>query len=273
MKYNIINKIKDYKTDLNKTFVLNSISTVLLQGISLFAIPLFSRLLGSTQYGLYAIFNSWVLIFCNVMSLSMYSSMVSGRFKFKDEYYSYRNSMLLYVALVAILVSLVCLALYPVISKLVDYNIFVYILLLLTAFSLAIINAIHAILIYEKKALLNLIVSVSLSAGNVILSIVLICTLNLKELYIARVLGFLIPYFIFAVFFVFYFSISIKSLFSFKYFKFCVMYGLPLVGHTLAGVMLAQADRIMMNKLHVDTSYIGIYSLFFTFVCKSLSPK
>lgn len=261
----MFNKLKTYQTGLNKTFVLNVASTIMLQGIAFFTVPIFSRILGTEQYGLYAIFNSWTSLFSTFLCLNMDASIISGRHKFKDEYYNYRNSTVFYSVIISIIVSLLCLILYPIINNIINYNLWLYITLLLTSFAAVVIGCVTRILIYEKKALLKFVISIFLALGNVFCSLFFIYFIKLDELYYGRVYGHLITYLTVAVFLIFYILCTKKIKLSKKYLTFGLIYGIPLIGHSLAGMLLAQSDRIMMQKLGTEASYIGIYSLYYSF--------
>ena len=92
----MLKKIILKKSGLNKTFVINVISTIILQGFAIITMPVFSRILGSEQYGYYAIFNSWTSIFASFISLSISAGIGAGSYKYKEEYVDFRNNMFLY---------------------------------------------------------------------------------------------------------------------------------------------------------------------------------
>lgn len=261
----MLDKIKSYRVGLNKTFVLNAISIILLQGISFLTMPIFSRVLGSSQYGLYAVFTSWVSIFSTFLSLDIPESFISGRFKFNNDYNNYRYNILFFTILVSTFNSIILVLLYTFIKKFIDYSFILFILLILTALSTIIINSVFIILQLEKKVLPKLIISIFLSVSTAVLSLILILNFKFSELYIGRVIGHFIPYFVVALFIIIYYIIVKEYIISIEYLKFGLLFGLPLIGHTLAGSLLAQSDRIMMSKMNILSSHIGIYSLYFSF--------
>ena len=79
-------------TSVNKTTILNISSTFILQGVSFLTIPIFTRMLGSEQYGIFAIYNSWVTILACVMGLNVSSALGTGKYHFQDEYDEFRTS-------------------------------------------------------------------------------------------------------------------------------------------------------------------------------------
>ncbi len=262
----MLNRIKNHTSGLNKTLVLNMISTILLQGISFFTVPIFSRVLGSEQYGIYSIFISWVSIFSTFISLNISSSIASGKYKFQNDYCNYRDNTFMYTVIISLLISILCVLLFPIIKKFIEYDILLYVIMILTAFSSVVLSSISTILIYDKKALLKLVLSLVLSLGSIILSLFFIFVLKITPVYIGRVYGHFLPYMISSIIVVSYILFNRKITYSLEYLRFGILYGLPLIGHSLAGVLLGQADRIMMNKMSIISSYIGIYSLYYSFV-------
>ncbi len=53
----------------NRVAFFNILSTLLLRGISIFTMPLFSRLLGTSSYGVTQVYNTWVAVFAIVLTL------------------------------------------------------------------------------------------------------------------------------------------------------------------------------------------------------------
>ena len=261
MKENFLKK----QTGLNKTIVLNVFSTALLQGIAFFTIPIFTRILGSEQYGLYAIFNSWVSIFTIILSLGIGNSIASGRYYFKDEYYGFRNNIVAFDIVVSGTFVLFLLVLYPIVNILLEYNMRIYTILLLTSFSSNVIGCITGVLVYEKKAILNTTLAIFLTLSNVILSLIFIYCLNLDNLYEGRVYGHFIPYFLASIFLAFYMLSTKIDKLDIKYLKYGLTVGGPIVFHQIANYLLSQSDRVMMQKMNIPNSDIGIYSLFYSF--------
>ena len=79
---------------INKTTLINVASTILLQGIAVITTPIFTRVLGTAQYGIYAVFYSWVTILSCVAGLGVGSSLGTALYHFKNTYYEFRSSIL-----------------------------------------------------------------------------------------------------------------------------------------------------------------------------------
>lgn len=266
MKISIIKK----QIGLNKTIIVNICSTVLLQGITFFTIPIFTRVLGTEQYGLYAIFNSWVSIFTIIIPLGVGSCIGSGMYYYKDEYFDFRNNIIFFSTLVSLIMIGLFAVIYKVIYPLVEYDLRLYIVLLLMAFSSSVIGLISGILIYEKKAIMNSILSIFLSITNITLSLILIFNFKFDNIYEGRVYGHFIPYFLVSLFLIIYIITTKPTKLNLKYLRYGLLVGGPVVLHQLAHIILGQSDRVMMQKMNISESNIGIYSLFYSY-CGVLS--
>lgn len=258
---NILNK----QIGINKTAFLNLLSAVFLQGIAFLTIPIFTRVLGSEQFGLYAIFNSWTSIFSICISLSIGNCIGSGKYYFKDEYLNFRNNLIVFNTIISIVVLLLLVLLCNQINLLLSYSFTLYIVLLLTSFSTNTIGLISGILIYEKKALLNLILSIFLSLTNVALSLYLIYNVKFNNIYEGRVYGHFIVYFSATIFLIVYIITTKPFKISLKFLMYGLSVGTPVTFHLLAHYILGQSDRVMMQKMGVESTEIGIYSLFYSF--------
>ena len=113
----MLKKIK--KTNFkNVNFItfITLLSTTLVQGISFLTLPIFTRLLGSSQYGIYSLFSSYVSIFTCFMGLSMSSAIGTGMYEFKKEYINFRNSNLVCTTLISI-IQILIITLEPILLK------------------------------------------------------------------------------------------------------------------------------------------------------------
>ena len=90
---------------LNKTTFLNLLSSIVLQGIAFFTIPIFTRVLGSEQFGLYSVFNSWAMILSIIFPLGLSNCISLGLYYFKTEYVSYKHSILMYNIIISCIFS------------------------------------------------------------------------------------------------------------------------------------------------------------------------
>ncbi|MBM6972148.1 oligosaccharide flippase family protein, partial [Mordavella massiliensis] len=244
----------------------NILSTVLIQGINFFTLPIFTRVLGAEQYGIYSVFSSWVMLLVCVMGLGVQSSIGTGKYHFKKEYYSFRSSVLLFGTLFNIILILLVTILIKPVSAFLGYSFLAVEMLLWTAFANFIINFAQNAYIYEKKAGVNFFVSVFLTISTFALSLYLLSVFSGDDLFLSRVFGVGIPYFLLAV--IIWFVLFFRKPCSLhkEYCVYSITMGIPIIFHLLSQNILSQSDRVMMQKMHISNLEIGIYSFFYSFV-------
>jgi len=86
----------------NSQAFYNVLSMVILSGVNFLTIPIFTRVLGPENYGLFSVFNSWLLIIACVMGLKTQTSIATAMYEFRDEYPSYRSGILLFGSVVSV---------------------------------------------------------------------------------------------------------------------------------------------------------------------------
>lgn len=248
----------------NKITILNIISTFILQGIAFITTPVFTRLLGAAQFGVYSLFNSWVLILTCFMGVNICSSIGTGIYTFKENYISFRNSVLLSSTLICLLEILIIVIFSPFLAKVSGFTGGIVIIIGITAFAHYIINFAQIAFIYEKNAERNFVLSVSLSIISVLISIFFIYKCDIDSRYLGRIYGVSITYFITAAIVWLVLFLKKPTGINKEYFKYGVSVGAPIVFHSLSQQILGQSDRVMMQMFGIATTEIGVYSLFYT---------
>ena len=236
----------------------------MLQGIAFVTTPIFTRLLGTEQFGMYSLFNSWVLILTCLMGFSVNSSIGTGIYTFKDKYIYFRNSVLLSSTLICLLELILIGICIPILTKITGFSGWLIIILGVTTLSHYIVNFAQMAFIYEKKADNNLILSVSISIVSVVVSIFLIYKENDNSRYLGRIYGVATTYLVAAI--IVWLLLFLKKPVGIKkeYLKYGIAVGFPIVFHSLSQQILGQSDRVMMQWFGVNADKIGIYSLFYT---------
>ena len=251
--------------NINRITLLNVISTLFLQGVSFFTIPLFTRLLGAEQYGLFSVYNSRVTILVSIIGFGVSSSIGTGIYYFGEKYIEFRNSILIFIVSTGIGLLFVLNIISIYVSGNTDCNNNLTGVLLLTALSQSIINFANTVFIYEKKAGANLILSVLLTLSTVGFSIYLILHFNFDNRYLGRVYGVIIPTLICAIILSIIMLKGAHICIKREYIRYGLSYGIPIIFHSLAHNILSQSDRLMMEHMSIPSSEIGIYSFFYTF--------
>lgn len=253
-----------YKNENSQVF-FNILSTMLSSGIAFFTMPLFTRLLGAEQYGLFSVYNSWLAIFTCIMGLNIGAGIGTGYYRFSDKYSKFISSTLVEGTLISIAMIFILMTLYLLPGKLFPYPFVIFILLIVQSFSQFVINFASMAWIYEKKASVNLCVSFCNVLLGTVASIVLLLKWNNNEpLYFARVIGVAIPTIIIGIIVWIILFFKNPTVYHAEYWKFSFFFGLPMVFHQLSHQVLSQSDRVLMQAFGVNGQDIGIYSFYYS---------
>ena len=243
----------------------NILSTVILSGINFMTIPLFTRLLGAEQYGLYSVFHSWVTIVMCFIALECRSGLGTARYTFADKYNEYKSSTLM----MGLIAGTVCISMAVVfrnqLSRLIGYPPFIIVLIFVSALAYHLIEFAKSSFIYEKKAEKNFILSVSLAILTVAFSFFFLKSGWFGQRYLARVYGDTLPYLIVALIITMLIFKEVFPRYNKGYWRYCLIMGVPIVFHGLSQDILKQSDRIMMQHMGYAGIDVGIYSFFCTY--------
>lgn len=253
------------KKSTNRITLINIMSTVLLQGIAFFTAPLFSRLLGVENYGIYLIFSTWVSIVAVVFSLETLSTISIAPGVFPEEKQIKYQSSVLYLSIVAYFIfSAIVLIFIKPISLVLRLELVLCVLILIKGFSAMCMNFANAKFTIEFKAESNLILSLFISLTGIVISLLLFVVFPKTINYYARILGVTIVEFCVSIIFCFFIFKNGQVFYNKEYWKFCVPLSTPHIFHAVSGLLLNQSDKVMMQQM-LDNSEVGIYGLAYSF--------
>lgn len=253
-----LKKYKNLPIQLKASFWF-MISAFMQKGISTITTPIFTRLLTTEEYGQYNVFNSWLGIITIFVSLNLsWGVYTQGLVKFEDDRKVFSSSM----QGLSLALSIVWLFIYILfkdsINNILGLSTVQMLLMIMMIWTTAIFNfwASEQRVLYNYKMLVFITIVVSLFKP--IIGIIFV--VNSSDKVTARIFGLAI------VELVAYIGLCIsqflkgKRFFVSKYWKYAVLYNLPLVPHYLSQTVLNSADRIMIKNMDSERS-AGIYSL------------
>ncbi len=253
-----IKKIKNSPPPVKAAFWF-TLCSVINKGIQLITVPIFTRLLTTTEYGEYSIFVSWQSIILIIATLNIHCNVINNAFvKFphkKDEYISSMQGL-------TTTISLVLIAVFTIFNKPISDFIglppfLIYILLieimLTPGFELW---AAKERFDYKYKKVVA--ATLFLLIMNPLLGLVFVHFANEKGY--ARILSVLVVQ---LVLYGLFYILNLKknrSFFSKDKWKYALSLTIPLVPHYLSQTLLSQMDRIMISDM-ISTDKAGIYSV------------
>jgi len=256
----LINEIKN--TDIfealghSKNYFFSDIATKALGFIS---IPIFTRLFSQEDYGIVAVFTSYVGIMTIILSLSSYTAVSRYYYEKTDDFDEFLGTNFIFTGLIFSIAILLYILFYQQIKNLIKLpGLLPTYLLFLCSFS--IINSIYMqILIPQKKSKEYAIINILNGYIGFVIAVLLVYLLK-ENRYLGKIWANLLIGFVFSIYFLVNLSKYFKLSFKIKYIKYIVSYSFPLIPYFLSGIILAQFDRIMIYNI-IDAKSTGLYSL------------
>lgn len=245
-----------------KAAIWFTICNIFQKGLSLLATPIFTRLMTTSQYGTYTIFQSWYFIISVFATLNLYSGVLNnGLTQYKKD----KNELLISFQSLASIATIIIFIIYIFNTKF--WNCF---LELPTALVIVLFIQLFfepAFLFwsveqrYDYKYKWLVIITVAMSIISIFIGIISVLLVSHKEY--ARIISFSGVTIIVGLFFYFGNIFSAHKVISKKYWGMALKFSLPLVPHYLASNLLNQVDRIMISKM-IGKDEAAIYGIAYT---------
>ncbi len=236
-----------------------TVANYLIKGLAFLTIPIFSRLLSTTDYGLYNTYHAYESVFASFVGLALYMSLKNAKYKFDKQYHSYISSILLINVIAFIAWELVAFLLFPVYKNTVGLSLSIVLVLIVHCFCSSVLAYYNMYLSLSYSYKRYMIIALVNAVSNIAVSILLITTVFSDNRYVGRVLGTVIPLVPIAVYIVYQFWRRIRPKINSEYWAFGLKYSVPLIPHAVSQVIMNQFDRIMITNM-VNASSAGIYS-------------
>lgn len=250
------------KNKILKAGIGYTVGNYLIKGLSVLTLPIFTRMMTTSNYGIYNSFSAYSNLLFIFVGLAIHSSYRNSKLKYgNSNYLSYISTTMLLMIFNLFIWIIFGILFGKQIGSLLGLNSQIILVLIVYSFSLAVITCFNTFssIDYNYKAFL-LIAGIN-AVSSIILSMILIRFVFIKETYVGRTLGTVIPSLLISVGLVVYFlkkSVP-KRENIFPYLKWGIRYSIPIVPHGVSQLILAQFDRIMILKM-IGAAVTGIYS-------------
>lgn len=236
-----------------------TIGNYMLKGLSFLTVPIFSRLLSTSDYGIFNTYLAYQSIVFLFVGMALHTSLKNAKYKYKEDFAKYNSCCILVTLLNLGIWLLLSNLIYPLYGDAVGFSRIIVNLLLLDSFGTALIQFFNVYVGLDYRYSSFLKISAFNAVANMGISVLLIMTVFRNDRATGRILGNVIPVAVIACVIIWYFWRKAVPQFNIKYTKFAVSYSLPLIPHGISQVILAQFDRIMIKEL-IGPSQAGIYS-------------
>lgn len=234
-------------------------SQIVLQGIAVIAMPLFTRLLTTEQYGRASVYATWVSILALIVGLRVDSTISVAKIHFgESEFKKFCTNAYFIIVVTGIFllgIAGIFLNQFSVLLRLPSY---IVLFMIFHAVGTICTKVQSGIFLITKKAVKDISLSISLSLFACIASVLLISLMDGREAE-ARMLGMGLPYVLLGIFFCLTHMRSIFSDIDKSMLKYILSLSLPMILSGLSALILNQSDRIMISEISGDDK-AGIYS-------------
>lgn len=249
--------------------IYNILSQLILNGINFVLIMLFTRHLSTNDYGVVSIYQAYVLFFAVLVGLNTQGSIGTAFSHIESrEHKDYLASILALSTISFMIVSGICCFFISEFSTFSQLEPLLIVLLLLHSFGNFCFQFINISFVYSRKAQYSCLLAFIVAALMIGISAIGIkYPIPGMPQYMGRIWGLALPYIVCIVFvFINIFTKGNPFKRMKRYWLFCLPICIPLVFHGFSQVVLAQTDKIMLQKMVGDNGVVGIYSFFVTFV-------
>ena len=250
----------------NVLAMFNILGPIVLNGINFFTVPIFTRLLGTENYGIVSLYTTWVQVLSVVMGIQTGGTIAVSKAQLKaEEQDGYYSSILTLSCLTSAVVTVLTALFIGPVSSFTQFTPALVFVMLLQSFGSYVINFASLKFTYHKEAFANFAVSTGVAIVSVALSLILVYRIDsFENRYWGRILGYAAPTALAGLAILVVFLLRGKVFFNSRYWKFCLPLCLPLVFHGLSHIILGQSDRVMLQQILQDAGAVGIYSFIFT---------
>ena len=236
-----------------------AVCNVLQKGISFIVVPIYVRLLTTTEYGQYTVFQSWRDVLIIIVSLNLYCGIFTkAMVDYRDERDRYTSSMQGLTTVLTIAWFIIYCSGKNFWNSIFDMSTITMILMFLYFLVYPSLSfwSVRQRVDYKYRPMM--MVTMSLSVLTPVISLILLKFTVLREN--AVIWGFLFVQIAFGLYFYLSQFIKGKCFIDKTYWLHALKFNIPLIPHYLSLIVLAQADRIMIKNI-CSTDKAGIYGL------------
>lgn len=250
------------KVNYKKAGTYYMAGTLVNKGISLITIPIFTRILSTSDYGIVSTYNSWLAIIGIFIGCALYMGI---RLAFLD-YTEKIDDVMSTIVTYTIIAGCTFAGIYAVAAGVfgVGYGLGLGLICIFhgTASMLAEDFSMYLQMRYQYKARTLLLTLPNII--SVTIAFFLIKYVMTEDLYMGRILPTAVVYVAVALIIVILVYKKSRCFFNREYLSYCMKISLPLVLHAIALNILGQSDRIMLTSMY-SASAAGIYSLIYNY--------
>ena len=252
----------------NSQSISNILSQIILNGTNFAMIVLFTHFLNPDDYGIVSLYLAYTLFVSTFIGLKVDGSINIAMTHLEREKQTRYLTSILVLSLISFVVTY-CITVYfaESIEIFTGFNRKLIIILLIHSFGQTCFSFCSIYYIFTRQAEKNLKLSFFIAVSMICLSYLGIYwnCFDIED-YMVRILSIAIPYMLCIIFTCYHFlNFRITYRIIKESILFCLPISIPLIFHGFSHIILAQTDKIMLQKILYDNATVGIYSFITTF--------
>lgn len=272
MMIKLASKIKKIPVEV-KSATVYTFSTLFSRGLAIITVPIFTRLMSTSQIGIVNLYNSWYSMISAIATLSLTSGgYVVALREYENDRNGYQSSVLSLTSIIAVLLAITYFVNPTFWSRVLGLPKGLIVLMLIGFLFAPARDFWLARQRYEYKYKLSGIVMMGSALLASVLSILVVVKLSKIDVTIVAegrlYSNYIIIYGVSAVIWIYTFFKG-RTFVDKEYWKLSLALSLPLVGYSISSQILTVSDRMMISQM-VDNSAVGIYSTLYTVSSLSL---
>lgn len=243
--------------NLVKALSWYTIGSIVVKSINFVTLRLFTNLIGTEDFGVFGIYQSYLTIFEMIILVGTAHSIKMVKYDKEIDYERYVSSVI-YIPIVgtsALVILIQVLSVFT--SNIAGLSIGIWRVLIISAGISAIINIFNSKLIIEGKYSIYIVANIISTVINIGVSVGLCYTIySSQEVYWARIWGGLIAAIVNGILLLCFVKLEKPRA---EYIKKAILMGMPLLVHSIATQILVQSDKIIIGQIG-SYSEVGIYT-------------
>ncbi|MDD4371676.1 MAG: oligosaccharide flippase family protein [Anaerostipes sp.] len=262
----MFNKLKKIPVGVRAAIVY-TFASVFSRGLAMITVPIFTRIMSTSEIGMVNLYNSWHSLIAVVATLSLTSGGFQAAMKdFSHERDQYQSSVLTLTSLMALILTVMYFISPATWNSITGLPTELMVLMLVSFFFAPAQDFWLLRQRYEFKYKLACSVTIGISVIATLISVVTVLNLDKTgsnkvaegRLFSTNIVSIFVAIIIWIIIYV-----RGKKVVSLKYWKYSFALSLPLVGYAIANQILSVSDRMMISKM-VGNDAVGIYSTLYT---------
>lgn len=235
------------------------ISNLAVKGLGIISLPVMTRLLLPSDYGLLNVFGSYNTILISILTLNCYVALGRYYYEEQNDFKEFFGTSIIFVLSLLLIFFIFFIIFRNKISSLLSLPVHLIIYLVPFIMFYVFSSWYEQIYIPQQKSKQIAVRNMISSYGGFALAVLLILFLK-KDKYMGQIYAMTVMGICFSFYYFYVLIPYIKFSFKLKSLKYMLSYSLPLIPYAICTVGLAQADRVIINK-YCGPADVGLFSM------------